>query len=111
MRTKPTIEEVEVAYRYPPYLGRSEDKFTQSKDGGPRSPAIHRGRTPRQALHAHLRGDAEVGQGRIDGDVEASTGRFVVKIPVLKDGTFTIQLLNDVGHADPELWLNRIQTA
>ena len=82
----------------------------RAEDGRPGGPAVHRGRAARsspprrsEGLHADRKGSGSTGA------VEHAGKLVVVKLPLLKDGSFTINLFNDAGHSDPDPRLNHVQ--
>jgi len=103
----PAPQEVEVTYNYPPYMGRPPDTYRQR--------ALDL-RAP-QYSEAVLRvlPSAVVSGGRVTvdgqvlvGSVEDGGRAFVVKIPMLKDGNFTVALQNAAGLTDPNPRTNRV---
>ncbi len=107
VRQKPTIEEVEVTFHFPPYLGRPKETFIQ------RHADLEAPQYTVAELHVRpsvpiAKGYVESGGQRYMGTVEHEGAMLVVKIPLLEDGTFAIQMFNDAGHGDPEPRRNRI---
>ena len=108
VREKPTIKEVEVTFRYPNYLGRGQETFKQP----------HADLQAPQGTIAKLRiyPSVPVAKGHIQAESERYIGRVeeggrvlvIDEMPLLRDMTFTVHLVNDAGHSDPDPRLNRI---
>lgn len=103
----PAPQEVEVTYNYPAYMGRPSDTHRQ-RTLDLRAP---------QYSEAVLRvmPSAVVSGGRVTvdgqvlvGSVEDGGRAFVVKLPMLKDGNFTVALQNAAGLTDPNPRTNRV---
>ncbi|GAB4130277.1 MAG: hypothetical protein Kow0040_07840 [Thermogutta sp.] len=103
----PAPQEVEVTYNYPAYMGRPSDTYRQ-RTLDLRAP---------QYSEAVLRvmPSAVVSGGRVTvdgqvlvGSVEDGGRAFVVKLPMLKDGNFTVALQNAAGLTDPNPRTNRV---
>ncbi|MBN2021967.1 MAG: hypothetical protein JW809_04170 [Pirellulales bacterium] len=109
VRRKPTVKQVEIAYQFAAYLGRSEETVVQDQAD------IEAPQYTLAALRIHAsapiaRGWIELGKSRFLGTVEDDGDVLVVKdLPILSDGTFTIHLENDAGHGDPDPRVNRIR--
>jgi hypothetical protein len=107
VREKPTIEEVEVTFRFPRYLARPDETFVQ-KDADLEGPQY-------TVAELHIRPSVPIARGYIEsegqrfvGTVENGGAMLVAKVPMLKDSTFTIHLFNSAGHGDPNPRPNRI---
>jgi len=110
VRRKPTIEEVEVTFHFPRYLGRADETVVQKHADleGPQGTEAE--------LHVHPNPETPIAWGHIEsagqryvGRVESGGAVLVAKVPMLKDSTFTIHLFNDAGHSDPNPRPNRIR--
>ncbi|OHB71922.1 MAG: hypothetical protein A2V70_10460 [Planctomycetes bacterium RBG_13_63_9] len=107
VRQKPTIDEVEVTYRYPAYLDRGDETFAQK----------HADLEAPQGTVARLRirpsvpialGYVQLGVKRYLGEVEPDGTLLTIhQMPLLEDATFTVHMLNDAGHSDPNPRLHR----
>jgi hypothetical protein len=110
IRQKPTIEEVEVTLRYPRYLGRRDETFVQKLadlEGPQFAEAELRIRPSVPVARGHVKLASEQ-QPRV-GRVEQQGNRFVVKVPLLEDTTFTAHMFNSAGHGDANPRVNRIR--
>jgi len=108
VREKPTVRDVTVTLRFPAYLRRDPETFEQQTADleGPQYSTAElavRPSVPIAEGHVLCRGR------RIAGRVEQNGGLLRVKLPLDEDGTFTIHLLNDRGHGDPDPRVNRIR--
>ena len=108
VREKPTVAEVEVKFHYPAYLGRSDDVFMQ-KTADLEAPQY-------TVAELHIKPTTPVKKGfivsegqQIDGAIEQAGMLMVVKLPLLKDLAFTINLVNDAGHHDPDPRINHVK--
>jgi hypothetical protein len=101
LRDRPTIERIEVTYRYPSYLGRKEDTHAQ-RNGDLEAPQY-----TRASVKIHLsipidKGLLQFPGGGHPGRVESSgTVLAVDDILLEKDTTYTIQLYTDSSHRSP----------
>lgn len=107
VREKPAVQEVEVSYQFPAYLGRQPEKVLQ-KQADLEAPQF-------TLAELRIRPTAAVARGylinegqQIDGRVDQDGMLLVAKIHLVRNSTFTIHLLNDVGHSDPQPRVNRI---
>ncbi|NMC20812.1 MAG: hypothetical protein GYA33_10375, partial [Thermogutta sp.] len=103
----PAPQEVEVTYNYPAYMGRPSDTYRQ------RTLDLRAPQYSEAVLRVLPSGVVSGGRVTVDGQVLVGSvedgGRaFVVKIPMLKDGTFTVALQNAAGLTDPNPRTNRI---
>lgn len=107
VRERPAIDEVEVTYRFPAYLGRQPETFAQ-RDADLEAPigteAELRVRAGSPIAKGHIEMGAAVYTGRVEED-----GRLFVSFPLKEDGVFTIHLANSAGHSDPNPRPNRIR--
>lgn len=103
----PSIDEVEVTLDYPAYLGKPRETLRQ------KVPDL---RAP-QYSEATLRvfptspiggGDVQLDGKTLVGSVEDGGRALTVKIPLLRDGEFSIRLKNQAGLPDPNPRINRI---
>ncbi|MFH1268168.1 MAG: hypothetical protein ABIK89_20815, partial [Planctomycetota bacterium] len=107
VRQKPTIDEVEVTFHYPPYLGRAEETVLQ-KHADLEAPQY-------TVAELSIRPSVPIASGHIESEGQRYVGRvehggavLTVKVPLLRDTTFTIHMFNDAGHGDPSPRPNRI---
>lgn len=108
VRQKPTIKQVEVTYTYPeytrlpPHHASKVDADLDAPQGTVAELRIEPS-TPIASGHVDLEGQRYIGR------VEEGGTRLVVELPMLKDGTFTIQMANTGGHTDPNPRVNRLR--
>lgn len=108
VRQKPTIKQVEVTYTYPeytrlpPHRASKVDADLDAPQGTVAELRIEPS-TPIASGHVDLEGQRYIGR------VEERGTRLVVELPLLKDGTFTIQMANTAGHTDPNPRVNRLR--
>jgi hypothetical protein len=107
VREKPTVAEVKATYRCPAYLKRKDETFTQ-KTADLEAPQY-------STAELQIRPTAPIAQGHILLDGKQLLGRveengrlLAVELPLLKNDAFTIHLINDAGHGDPDPRINRI---
>jgi hypothetical protein len=110
VREKPVIEEVEVTFRYPAYLGRKNETFSQ-KGLDLEAPQY-------TVAELRLRPSVPIAKGYLQSERERHTGRvedggnlLLVDMPLLKNGSYTVHLFNNAGHTDSNPRLNRITVA
>ena len=107
VREKPAVDEVEVTYRFPAYLGRSPETFAQ-RHADLEAPVGTEAELRIRASSPIAKGRVEMGAavytGRVDDD-----GRLVVGFPLKEDGVFTVHLVNSAGHGDPTPRPNQIR--
>lgn len=104
---KPTLSEVKVTYRYPLYLGRPAETFAQ-KQADLEAPQYTMAELEIRPSVPVAKGHIQVGAERFTGRVEQNGAVLAVKMPLLKDGAFTVHLFNAAGHTDPDPRVNRI---
>ncbi len=107
VREKPVIDEVEVTYRFPAYLGREPDTFAQ-RHADLEAPVGTEAELRVRAASPIAKGHIEMGTAVYTGRVE-DDGRLAVGFPLKEDGVFTIHLVNNAGHSDPNPRPNRIR--
>jgi hypothetical protein len=107
VREKPTVAEVSVTYRYPAYLKRKDETFKQ-KTADIEAPQF-------SMAELRIRPTTTIGRGHILlegkqllGRVEENGKLLAVEMPLLKNASFTVHLINDAGHSDPDPRINRI---
>ena len=107
VREKPTVAAVSVTYRYPTYLKRKDETFKQ-KTADLEAPQYSVAQlriqpsTPIAQGHILLEGEQLLGR------VEENGTLLDVEMPLLKNASFTIHLVNDAGHSDLDPRINRI---
>ena len=104
---KPTIDEVEVALSYPTYLGRAAETRVQAT-ADLEAPQF-------TIAELRIRPSIPITKGHIDaegliysGQLQAGGQRMVVRMPLIKNTTFTVHLEKN-GQADPNPRLNRVR--
>ncbi|MHC4404696.1 MAG: hypothetical protein ACYTG0_34015 [Planctomycetota bacterium] len=109
IRQKPTIEEVEVTYRYPLYLGRTKETLPPQKTADLEAPQY-------TVAELHIRPTVAVAQGYVQAESERHLGTvehdgqlLLVRMPLLRDTTFTVHLFDDAGHSDPNPRVNHVR--
>jgi hypothetical protein len=107
IREKPTLSEVKVTYRFPAYLGREPETFSQ-KLGDLEAPQFTMAQLEIHPSVPIAGGHLQCGNEKFAGRVEQNGAVLAVRIPLLKDGAYTIHLFNDKGHTDPDPRANRI---
>lgn len=104
---KPVIDQVEVTYRYPGYLSRTAETLTQETadlEAPQYTIAELRIRPSTPIASGYI--DAE-GQ-RFTGRIEESGTRMDIVMPLLRNTTFTVHMLNHRGDQEPNPRLNRV---
>ena len=105
---KPTVDEVEVTFHYPPYLHRSNETFMQ-KHADLEAPQYTEAELRIRPSVAIAKGHIEMEGKQYSGSVENDGQLLVVrKIPLVKDTSFTIRMYNKAEHTDPDARPNRI---
>ncbi len=103
----PAPRKVEVTYDYPPYMGRASETHRQ-RTMDLRAPqyteAVLRLKTSSPISGGKVMVDGQV----LVGTVEEAGQAFTVKIPLLKDGNFTVALQNAAGLTDPNPRTNHV---
>ncbi len=107
VREKPIVSEVEVTFRFPSYLGRPDETFTQ-KTADLEAPIYTEADLRIRPSVRIARGFVRTEGQQIDGRVEAGGMLLAVHMPLLKNSTFTVHLFNDADHSDPDPRVNRI---
>ncbi len=107
VREKPAVDEVEVTYRFPAYLGRSSETFVQ-RHADLEAPVGTEAELRIRASSPIAKGRVEMGTAVYTGRVE-DDGRLVVGFPLKEDGVFTVHLVNSAGHGDPTPRPNQIR--
>lgn len=107
VREKPTIAETEVTFHYPAYLGRPPETLMQ-KQLDLEAPQY-------TEAELHIRPSVPIAGGYVQCESQKYVGRvenqgalLVVRVPLLKNTSFSVHLFNDAGHSDPNPRLNRI---
>jgi hypothetical protein len=108
VRQKPTVDEVQVTLTYPAYLGRAQGTFVQ-RDADLEAPQYTLAELRIRPSVPVARGHVQLGPQQFLGRVEQEGMLLVIRdLPLLRDGTFTVHLVNDAGHSDPNPRVNRI---
>ncbi len=103
---KPMVAEVEVTMRYPAYLAKASDTFVQKHadlEAPQYSEAVLRVHPSAAIARGYVRIEGETYVGRVEPD-----GMLALTLPLLKNTTFTIHLVSEAGHEDPNPRVNRI---
>ncbi|RMG03469.1 MAG: hypothetical protein D6741_02220, partial [Planctomycetota bacterium] len=104
---KPTVADLEVTYRYPTYLKRPADTFRQ-QTADLEAPQYTEATLRIRPSTPIARGYVDAERGKIVGEVRENGNLFLVDIPMINDGTFTIHLETASGYSDPTPRVNRI---
>ena len=107
IREKPTIAEVEVTLHHPLYLKRPDETIIQ-KHADLEAPQY-------TVAELKIRPSVPIVGGEIHSDGQTFTGQvehggelLAVKLPMLKNTTFTVHMSKSAGHSDPAPRVNRI---
>lgn len=110
VQEKPTIESVEVVYRFPPYMERKDETLTM------RTPDLD---APQfTVVDMKIRSSVPLSKGMVQMGSISRSGRVlsedprvlvVERIPLLEDGSFTIHLTTEAGLTDPSPRVNRVR--
>ncbi len=110
VQEKPTIESVEVVYRFPPYMERKDETLTM------RTPDLD---APQfTVVDMRIRSSVPLSKGVVQMGSMSRSGRVlsedprvlvVERIPLLEDGSFTIHLTTEAGLTDPSPRVNRVR--
>lgn len=103
---KPTVDEVEVTFKYPTYLEQAQETVIQ-KTADLEAPQY-------TVAELQIRPSVAITKGHIDaegmiynGELRSGGSLMVVRMPLVKNTTFTIHLEKN-GQADPNPRLNRV---
>ena len=107
VRHKPTVAEVRVVLHYPGYLSKPEDTFTQ-KTADLSAPQYTVAELQIRPSCPIAKGHVMLGTQHLSGAVSDDGNLLTVRVPMLKNGSFTIHLINDAGHSDDDPRPNRI---
>jgi hypothetical protein len=107
VREKPTVAEVSVTYRYPAYLKRKDDSYKQ-KTADLEAPQYSMAQLRIQPSTPIAQGHILLEGKELLGRVEENGRLLAVEMPLLNNASFTIHLVNDAGHSDPDPRINRI---
>jgi hypothetical protein len=107
VREKPVIERVEVKFQYPAYLGRKSETLHQTTADleAPQYTVAELRLRPSTPI---TEGALESAGDRYAGRVEDEGRLLVASMPLLKDGAYSVRLVNSAGHSDRSPRLNRI---
>ena len=109
IREKPTVAEVKVIYHAPEYLGQADQSVDQKQADleAAQYSIAELQITPSVPI---ADGYVQLDKQRVPGRVEDNGRRLVIeRLPMLQNGTFTIAMVNDAGHSDPNPRVNRIR--
>ncbi len=102
------MAEVSVTYRYPAYLKRKDETFKQ-KTADLEAPQYSVAQLRIQPSTPIAKGHILLEGKELLGRVEENGRLLAVEMPLLKNASFTIHLVNDAGHSDPDPRINRIE--
>jgi hypothetical protein len=107
VREKAIFDSVEVTYRYPRYLDR--DGRTAVGTGldleAPQYTVAELRIRPSAAV---VRGGVELDGRQHTGRVEEGGKLLIVSVPMFKNGSYVVRLVDEAGHVDPDPRVNRI---
>ncbi len=107
VREKPVVENAEITFRYPAYLGRKDETIHQTSldiEAPQYTVASLRLRPSTPVAKGFLETRHEQFSGRIEEDGHL----LAAELPMLDSGTYLVRLFNDVGHTDRNPRLNRM---
>jgi hypothetical protein len=107
VREKPVVESVEVAFRYPAYLGRKSETIRQ-KGLDLEAPQYTVAELRLRLSAPVARGYLESAGERFPGRVEEEGRLLVANMPLLKDGSYSVRLSDNAGHGDANPRINRV---
>lgn len=108
VREKPTINEVEVRYHYPVYMGKPDEQPAVQKTADLEAPQFSVAEMRIKPNGPIAKGHVEMDGQKYVGTLEDGGKLLIVKLPLLKDANFTVNLYNDAGHTDPDPRVNRM---
>lgn len=110
VRQKPAVAGGRVTYRYPRYLKREAETISLS--------SLDLEAPQYTVAELQIRPTVPIAEGRLRcggaeyvGRVEEKGSLLVVEMPMLSSGTFTVHLVDDLGHSDPEPETHRMVVA
>jgi hypothetical protein len=104
---RPSVTAVEVAYEYPAYLGKANVTVKQ-READLEAPPMTKATLRVQSSTPIARGYLTVGTMKVPGQVEKDGQTLATELLISESTTFTINLLTEGEHADPEPRVNRI---
>ena len=107
VREKPTVAEVSVTCHYPAYLKRKDDTYKQ-RTADMEAPQYSVAKLQIRPSTPIARGHIVLEGKELLGRVEENGMLLALEMPLLKNASFTIHLINDAGHSDPDPRINRI---
>ncbi len=107
VREKPVIENAEITFRYPAYLGRKDETVRRTSldvEAPQYTVASLRLRTSTPVASGYL----ETQRDKYVGRVEEEGRLLAADLPMLAGGAYLVRLFNDVGHTDRNPRQNRV---
>lgn len=105
---KPTIDEVEVTYKYPAYLNREPSTVTQ-KHGDLNAPRFTEAALKVRASTPLKSGAVVVDEREIRGQVGKDRRTLAFQLALRQNTTYTVRLVSRHGHTDQTPRINSIQ--
>ena len=105
---RPSVAAVEVTYEYPAYLARPKLTVKQ-RHADLEAPPMTRATLRVESSTSIARGSLTVGAVKVPGEVEKDGKTLAAELLISESTTFTIHMLTEGGHEDPEPRVNRIQ--
>ena len=107
IRQKPAIEELAVVFHFPAYLGRG-DETTLLKLPDLEAPQFTMAEMRIRSSASLSKGHVQAGADRFSGTIDDDGRTLRLKVPLLRDGPFTIHLFDNLGKCDPNPRVNQI---
>lgn len=107
VREKPVVERVEVTFRYPAYLGR-ENETVRQKGLDLEAPQYTVAALRLRLSAPVARGYLESAHERFPGRVEEGGRLLAADMLLLKDGSYSVRLLDAAGRGEPNPRSNRV---
>jgi hypothetical protein len=107
VREKPVVENAEITFHYPAYLGRKDEIVHQTSldiEAPQYTVASLRLRPSTPVAKGYL----EMKREQFAGRVEEQGRLLTADLPMLDSGTYVVRLFNDVGHTDRSPRQNRV---
>jgi hypothetical protein len=110
VRQKPAIDNVEVIYHFPPYLGLP-NRTVQQHHGDLEAPQFTRAHLRVRASVPIARGFIRVGDQELPGLIEEDHQTLFFSWLLERSTTYTIHLFDEAGHTDHDPRINRVEVA
>ncbi|MFZ1935867.1 MAG: hypothetical protein WCB27_08635 [Thermoguttaceae bacterium] len=107
VREKPVVENAEITFRYPAYLGRKDETVRQTSLDieAPQYTVASLRLRPSTPV---AKGFLEMKREQFAGRVEEEGRLLTADLPMLDSGTYLVRLFNDAGHTDRSPRQNRV---